>query len=363
MDDVIPESISNKLRKRAQTARERVKVQAELDKNCSADVKHSASITVTQVSKFLDKFLDGGTLDLPSAHPFVRKMTIDHRREFHKHHVYVDSSVDHDLLEVDQKWIKAQDDYILRLKKEQLFDLYGYTHQGDVFINNYIRGTFSVDDFKQYLEEFDIDYDDVYFCLFFPALRVLTRSHSHDMLALFLEKPSESDVDELIAIKNAQTYEEKYIKLVAISPKLSYDRFWILVLENYRDSIEDIISKAPPTPKPIVLYRGVDSDYFLTKYMKNHVDRVHIANSFVSTSSSVDVVNKFINLLNKCCFMRLYVPAGTRMIMMMGVSRYALEAEFLLSHKSQFYIKKTRVEKFCKGTLNSEMRTTTLIVI
>lgn len=76
----------------------------------------------------------------------------------------------------------------------------------------------------------------------------------------FTKPPSDIEFTELTSIITTTSEKMRYMKLVAIAPKLSYDRFWILVLEDYRDSIENIISKAPPTPKPMVLYRGAESD-------------------------------------------------------------------------------------------------------
>jgi hypothetical protein len=184
------------------------------------------------------------------------------------------------------------------------------------------------------------------------------------MFELIFEKtPKDYELAEVRAILHAESNVMKYMKLIVLAPKLSYDRFWIPVLEEYITALDDIIRKAPPVPHAIVLYRGVESDYFLTSFMKDHKQRVHVANSFVSTTSSVLVANEFVNYDNKCCFMRLYVPAKTHMIMMIGISKFKLEAEFLLSHKTQFYITKARTEKFCKGTFDLEMRTTSVVVI
>jgi hypothetical protein len=363
--NAVSSRVKDTLRSKATASRKRVVELAERDKECDMQgemlVEEYGRITLFK--KFLTGFLKTRTLDLPSAHPFVRSVKLRYREAAKAHHVFVDKTIDTAALVLDTKWMKAQDDYIMRLSKEQIFDLYGYTYNGDVFVNNYLRGTFDVAQFSNYLETFDIAKPN-YFALFFPAMRVLKRfGKIPDMIRMiFNETPTDIDVDQINAIINSDSNVIKYMKLVVIAPKLSYDRFWIPVLEDYIAALEAIVSKAPPAPKAMVLYRGVESDYFLTNFMKDHKARVHIANSFVSTSASVAVANDFMNYENKCCFIRLYVPAGTRMIMMMGISRFD-EAEFLLGHKTQFYITKARTEKFCKGTFDLEMRTTSVVVI
>lgn len=357
--------IIERLRTKASASRSRVARNTEQDKNCdmTEEYHYKKGIVVTNFTKVLSGFLSRSTIDLPSLQPYGTPAKALYREAEKHHYIFLDTHADPAALEMDKRWLKTQDDYIMRLRKEQLFDLFGYTYNGDVFVNNYVRGTFDPILFQGYLENFDIAKGH-YFALFFPALRVLKRfSNSEEMLRLvFRHPPSDIEYAELGATIHAESLKMRYMKLVAIAPKLSYERFWIPVLEDYRDAIEHIISRAPPTPKPVVLYRGVESDYFLTKFMKNHMDRVHVANSFVSTSSSISVASDFANYENKCCFMRLYIPKGSRLLMMMGISRFN-ESEFLLSNKTQFYITKARTEKFCRQTHNIEMRTSSLVVI
>lgn len=369
--DSVSQRVKDKLRSNALSSKIRVKAMAEKDKECSMrDEMHVSKYgDFTSLTKYLSGFLTSGTLDISSAHAFAVKEREPYRMAEKKEYIFVDQTVDKAALDLDSKWLESQDKYVMKLKKEQLFDLYGYSFDGDRFVNNYLRGTFNVEHFIQYLQTFDST-SSRYFALFFPALRVLQRFGTMpEMVRLIFHKtPTDTDIEEVHDILISETNVIKYKKLIALAPKLSFERFWTSVLEDYVEALEDIIRNAPPCKDTMVIYRGVDSDYFLTDFMKNHTDRIHIAKSFVSTSSSVSIANQFVNYDKKCCFIRLYIPAGTRMVMMIGVSRFQ-ESEFLLGHKSQFYITKARMEKFCKrkhfgGREDAfEMRTTSVVVI
>lgn len=356
--------IQSKMLQKAEASKTRVKQNAERDQHCDSEDLHIAMKgRITMLFNFLSGFLKRKTLDLPSAQPYSRMVSLMYREAQNRHRVFVDKSTDQAALEIDPKWLKAQDDYILRLKPDQLFDLFGYTFNGDVFVNNYLRESFSVPEFMEYLRTFDIA-QDVYFALFFPAMRVLKRfSKTPDIIrTIFDHTPSDVEVQNVMAIVAAESNVMKYMSLIAVAAKLSWDRFWKVVIEDYIDSLDTIIRGAPVTPKPMVLYRGVKDDYILKDYKNDKSLCVHVSKSYVSTSASVAVADDFVDYENKCCFIRLHVPAGAQMIMMMGVSSYN-EAEFLLRRRTQFYIQKARMEKFCQGTYNLEMRTTNLLLI
>jgi hypothetical protein len=61
--------------------------------------------------------------------------------------------------------------------------------------------------------------------------------------------------------------------------------------------------------------------------------------------------------------LRIHVPAGTRMLMLSGISEFTSEYEFLLGHKMQFFITKSGTEVFCKDTYDFKMRVTDMTVL
>ena len=157
-----------------------------------------------------------------------------------------------------------------------------------------------------------------------------------------------------------------YESFISLAPHLSYTKYWKNVLTRYRDSLSEIILNSPPTKQPMILYRGVKTDYFLTDYMKNYVRNKHIASSFVSTSSSVKVAYRTFSDMNQgCCFMRIYVPSGSKCLLMSGISYYDHneEAEFLLDYNTQFKIQKAKVKRFCVGGNIKYMRVSDLTIV
>lgn len=358
----LPEKYKSKLRENATKARTKVAMKKEFDKDCDAD-KYEVLQDYIMLSfyNYLSGFLTKNTLDdNPQEH--VKQTEIEIRDIESHQYIYLEDK--HKDIDIDEKWLDQQNEYVRQLSTEQMFNLFGYTHNGDVFINNHIRGTFDVKNFERYLEKFNIKKHS-YFPLFFPALRMISRFGKKYINFIFKQQP----IDEGVKQKTLRLFEkdlkntEKYIILVDVMKYFSYELFWISVLEQYRDSIEEIIQGAPPTTKRMMLYRGVKTDYYLTEYMKDR-NRIHVSKGFVSTSSSITVASDFADPdIANCCFMRIYVPIGTKMLLLSGLSRYMHEVEFLLGHKSQFFITKSSTEKFCTETHDLKMRVSNLVII
>jgi hypothetical protein len=230
------------------------------------------------------------------------------------------------------------------------------------FVNKFSRGD---DDVEEMVEEYlnnELGEDDEYFPLFFPALSVISNYGPSTISILFDRTPSEAFVQEALQLLDSTlSYSAKYEIMVKIAYRFSYKRFWISVLQCYKERLEDIIRNAPPTRTRMVLYRGVKSDYFIPKSLLEIRDRVHIAGSFVSTTSSVNVLQRF-TTHDECCVMRIYVPIGTRMITLAGFANMD-EAEFLLGPNTQFYITKTSSQKFCTNKYDLKMKVSDMVVI
>lgn len=363
MESDLPSSIVSTLRSKATRARKKIQYKRDMDPHCDAnETKHFVKYKVFSLNKFLSQFLDPGTLDLShKQYGRVVRQNLQHVENVQ----YIFLTDKHQSMDIDNDWLQRQNEYIRSLSTEDLFNVYGYTYHGDVFVNYYLRGTFDVPEFKEHLRTFDVD-NERYFPLFFPAIRAISKYGETTIHLVFdTLKPSEDAVAKAMSLQRKDVNNsDKYRILMSIAKDLSYDRFWVSVLEMYRDALEKIIRNAPATTQPMVLYRGVSTDYYLTKFMTSHKDRIHIANSFVSTTSAISVAADYVDFdTTNCCFMRMFVPKGTQMLLMAGISLFNDESEFLLGHKSQFYITKSSTEVFCKGNLNFKMRVTDLVVI
>lgn len=351
--------VQKTLREKATYARKEVARKSELEKNCDNDISNinEHKFDILDFRKYLNDFLTRNTLNDGKIIGSLQKATMIHVRN----NEYALLKKKHFNLNIDNDWLQKQNQYVASLSTEDLFNLYGYTHKGDVYVNNYLRGQLDVELFMNDINSFSDFIDEyLYFPLFFPAMRVITsKCKTHKQCAYMFESPpTQDELDTFLQLKDTTiSMTDKYDALSTIASQLSFEHFWKVVIQQYVDSLDKIIRGAPRTTHRMVLYRGVKSDYFLSgiKY-NNPRDRIYTANNFVSTSSSIQVASNFADFdITNCCFMRMVIPAGTSMILLTGVSAYT-ESEFLLGRTTKFYIAKTGTEEFCKGSKDRKKR-------
>lgn len=360
-------NVASTLKTKLQKARTHLEMKREKDASCDAThdtiPETNKVYMIKSIRGFLSKFIKTSTLDLNHRN-YVRNVKVRLREAMKYQYIFLRDEHG-DANNIDETWLKRQCDYVMNLTTEELFNLYGLTFHGDAFVNNYLRGTFDPVEFKQYLINIDPANTEDYFPLFFPALRVIAK-YGASTIPIILEDSSPPGIinTALSLIGTQVPNSEKYKILVDIGKHFSYERFWISVLEEYAQSVQKIIQNAPATTQPMMLYRGVKSDYYLTNFMKNHKDRIHVGNSFLSTSSAIHVASYFSELeTSNCCFIRIFVPKGIRLLAMMGVSSFIDEHEFLLGNRTQFFITKSKTEQWCKDTIKFNMRVTDMVIV
>lgn len=359
---MLSSSVTQRLKTKAASARSIAQRKAQHDKDCEMyEFKLLQNYNIYSLHDYLKNFYHKGFLD-QSPHAFGNILKTTLRQVSKAQYIYLKDK--NEEADIDSTWLQKQNDYIASLETQQIFDLYGYTYKGDTFVNQYSRDTFDVDVFMEYLNnELPNEAEEDYFPLFFPALHVVSLYGPKTINLIFESKnPPDSHIqDALKLLDPTSSYTEKYALLAQTAYRFNYHRFWVSVLEQYKQRLDDIIRNAPVTTSRMILYRGVRDDYFIPKSMLELRDRVHIARSFVSTTSSVGVLQRF-TTYNECCVMRIYVPVGTRMVMLAGLTNMD-EAEFLLGARTQFFITKTSSQKFCTNKHNLQMKVTDMVVI
>lgn len=95
------------------------------------------------------------------------------------------------------------------------------------------------------------------------------------------------------------------------------------------DRLNDLFARVPPLTNDLILYRGVDAD-------RGSVDRRlnYIYGNFLSTSVSSQVAKAFKGL--HCCLYTIKVFAGTKVLPLYPVSRFANEQEVLLQGRTYY---------------------------
>lgn len=368
------QKISQVLRSKAEQARQKVAYKATMDSDCNNYERTRDDYPEYTFASFEDFLQSYGYIESSlDKKPRARKVTMPLKEVMKNNYMYADER--HEKYSIGKNWFHKQNAYIRSLDTESVFNVFGYTHYGDRFVNTYLRGTFDTTKFKTYLKSLlhQDDSDQYYFPLFFPALRMLEKIGRDDIMDIFDTRNVQPRVVEqtMSLVDTSRANSSKYWIMLEVAKYFSYDRFWALTLQHYIDCLQKIIANAPATTQPMMLYRGVENDYYLSKFMLNHRDRIHVANGFVSTSSAISIASKFTDKpsygrsMSKayCCFMRVFVPKGTKMLFISGLSSHSVECEFLLGHDTQVYITNSKTESFCKGKDKVDMRVSDVVVI
>jgi len=178
-------------------------------------------------------------------------------------------------------WLDKQAMYIASLSQRDTILLRSYTHNGDVLINNYCRGTLDEnirDLMVSIIDNFDENpffvfllfnqYDTFARALSLPPKSALIMNHFDTMLpsidtAMLLHAKMASNLEFFSRTKNIAT-----------------------ILEQYKRELIRIIEAAPRSSTPFVVYRGFKSE--------KHLTQVHFVNrDFISTSLSVNSAASF----------------------------------------------------------------------
>jgi hypothetical protein len=230
---------------------------------------------------------------------------------------------------VNSDWLKEMNNYVSNLSTKYLYTMVGYTYYGDVVANNYMRNTLSETKFMEDLKNVAIW--TTYHPLFYQAIDLIRKT---DDISSILSKPDASSVTKVMTLlKNVNLpINEVYVNLRKNATLFSYDKFWKSVIQAFIDDLNRIIMNAPPIKTTMVVYRGSKDSY----YLKGNVGHVYKTDSFVSTSLDLQSALNFSK--GTCCFKRITLLPGTRVLMLAGISHFQNEIEFLLSTKSQFYL-------------------------
>jgi hypothetical protein len=212
----------------------------------------------------------------------------------------------------------------------------------------------------------------VYFPLFFPMLSLMFENRQNPSMAEIysckdhFEKPQGYISDTLNHLKwyfsNDPTDLNAIMSLLKKSPQ-SFLEFWTNTPQETKEDIyhklvrnvkcftpkfienavlrlsetlNDVINNAPPTTKPMTLYRGD-----LGRWSKQPVNQVFNAQAFISTSLSMKSAKGFMPKGGRgkiCCMNIINVPAGSKLVYLDGISQCKGEYEFLIDSNTNFKV-------------------------
>lgn len=100
-------------------------------------------------------------------------------------------------------------------------------------------------------------------------------------------------------------------------------------VHKYIQLIDNAFKNAPPTIKPMIVYRGIKS--------QKHITTSFTSKTYVSTTVDKNVALEF-QKNYPCCLFEIVIPAGSRILPLMYISTLPDESEVLLSRDSEYKI-------------------------
>lgn len=260
----------------------------------------------------------------------------------------------------DNNWLMDQLNYIYKLNLYDLFTLKGYTYNGDVFANNYLRGTLDFKKFKNSHNEY-IDQITQYFPMFMQVNKTLNKIPLQNIFVVDERKTkvqritkiqsfilkSSATIKEWMNILQTKTLKqsERYSIIVPLWPFFT-DVFREEVLKLFIEDLTNIIVNAPTNSKTMVVYRGVRNNFYITNSTKDVYQNL----GFVSTSLDIEVAKEFQRPVSpeddvKCCIQRVLLPKGTHAITLFPLSNFQDEKEVLLPTGTFYKLNNKKVLK------------------
>lgn len=212
---------------------------------------------------------------------------------------------------IDMTWFQKQNKWLKTLTPREVFLMYGFSHNGDIWAHSYLDGKFSMQMFTNKVKALK---PSEYFALFFQArdfYNMATGDATKDYTKVLTRVRAETNPD--------------YIKSI---------------IQMFIDELNTLCAKAPVTTKPFVVWRGVKDD----TYIAGIKDKQYTLNRFASTSVDGEVAYRFGTATGQPqshVVQRILVMPGSKCLLMFGTTKYNTEFEILMPRGSTYIIRKT----------------------
>lgn len=277
--------------------------------------------------------------------------------------------------DIDVSWFNRNDEYIKQLSKQDIFTLIGYTNYSHIFLQPFFLGTKTETAFENNMIYSPVDFQKYYHPLFFQFKRLIEKINN---LETILKQPNRNIT--IIDTKNEWTKKAiewiQYFKHSTNTPLSTQYWIYIYLLKNkqitfnaisnaameYKKDLSRIISNSPKTQSRMVVYRGVNSDFYLRGQPSKNLFH---AKAFLSTSLKATHATKYTepfqyhidkNITGKCCIKRIVIPKNSNVLFITGLSYFPHEMEILLNINSKFYVTSNkRTMRTFKPSFNPEV--------
>ena len=231
-------------------------------------------------------------------------------------------------LEKIRPWLDAQVAYINNLSPDDLSTIQSYTQYGYELTNKFMQQTFYTEspvgrDLKK---------------------KVLSMVKVQTLRLLPTIMPSEyvdAQISNKVTVKDVLLGDTPKLYKIKRSGEYIKIDFWRRVIRAYVRDIDRIINCAPPLPRNLCVYRGVNQAYYQKGSMHGRFDNL----GFVSTSLDPTSAG-FYRDIRGCCVLRILLPIHTRALVVFPISHFPSESEILLPEGTQFHLINGQVTNF-----------------
>jgi len=265
---------------------------------------------------------------------------------------------------LDLDWVFKQNEYIASLPLKLLYTAVGYTFQGDVMANNYMRGKYQ----RTKLMESFIGNDHPLLFQFIDEVKAtkdFAKIFTLEASKFFKKIPDEKEQNKdkpvemmvqsvLQNIDVLENHAEGLVLMFKVGRDLN-DDFWKRVIARYCEDLQSIIRNAPPIGQMMKVYRGVKNDHYLKgtvkqtgfKYPGYLEDTKYYRNDgFVSTTIDRRTAEGFLKGGKNKSFNVITLLPGARCLMLFGATRFKAEYEVLLGLETVYLIRQKNID--CK---------------
>lgn len=279
---------------------------------------------------------------------------VEHKNNYNQNFLKTQSLMN-DIV-INYPWFKKQQDYVMSLPQKYIYTLRGYTYTGDVFANNYLRGSFDKKLLKGVIDTF-VNSDEAFFPLFFQMIELIHQTSEYDDIfetlsaaksARLVSLPKASKLPKKLTVKEWFTFlkntsglknSDKYVIILSLWEHMKFS-FVEKCVQMFIKDLQYIFRNAPPLKNEMTVFRGVKDDY----YLRGSKNGFYKNNGFISTSMDYTVAEVFRSMNENskqelgCCIQSIIIKPGTKVIPLIYVSIFGGEKEILIDHGSMYHI-------------------------
>ena len=237
--------------------------------------------------------------------------------------------------EFDTVWMRSLNAYMSGLNKRDTYTLASYTFRGDVYVNNFLRGSLSYARLRSDYTN-PLVFDGRIAPMFYQIVEYLQTSSSAPVLPPQYKSwvMSIDPNNWVTTIEESVREFDNYRNIVDhVIPMIKEDG-WRDIITVFAADLQKIIMNAPPTRKKMIVYRGIKTGDFFFTGVKNSIYR---NNGFVSTSPSAKIAQGFSG--KECCMKKITLLPGVHTVFLSGFSAFPKETEFLLPMTVNYYVR------------------------